>query len=72
MLALCWHNMPAHNALNYAGIFAGRLVYSYYNFLNTVTPNDYYENLHMHVAIQINSYEQYWSNHSSCCHMLYK
>ena len=25
MLALCWHNVPAYYALNYAGIFDGGL-----------------------------------------------
>ena len=26
MLALCWHNVPAYYALNYAGIFDGGLI----------------------------------------------
>ena len=37
MLALCWHNVPAYYALNYAGIFDGGLLVCVYQYVTIVT-----------------------------------
>ena len=39
MLALCWHNMPAHYAFYYAGIFDGDLSASLAPLYGLCIPN---------------------------------